>query len=845
MITKTGRRRGGLRAVLARAVATVAALAAVVPMAGPAAAYGERPDCMDSASGTLTVTPPTIESGRPVQVRWTTQPVQYCPALIYKIDVRDLEGGFIEGWTATGSSSRQIAPSGTVQVRLLGTWGPGTGEALVTRTVTVTLPPPVGNRRHVNITADDQQALFLQAIGTPDTTVRLADGVDLDLSYHNEMHIASGVHILGNRSTTNPGARIFTRTWDSAHRFFWIGAYNAANGVRISGLRIDGGNSGIPDEDDPTPIAISVRSSTNVVIENNELYNWPGAAVDVSDSGAFVPDRLNLGNAASVVIRGNYIHHNRHYRKFGYGVLVQDNAYAVIEENVFNENRHAITSDGLGGTGYLALRNLVLEDGGQNWGNVFDTHQFDVHGTEHCGGYTYYCGQAGEYFDVRHNAFYYVEGDVVKVRGEPVIRADVRDNVFAEDKASEAIVQTEGDRLIRARNRFGLNQRAPSVPMLTCDFDGDGAKDRFLATGVTWWFLAKTGQWTYLDASTKLAADVTLADHTGDGRCDVRVRATGQVFPTGRQVAPSANLFWRNQGTGAGRVWRVVDGVLAADRALPAVPAGHQLLGTADVNGDGVPDAVHRDFDGTVRITLLTPSGDREIPAGSRPDQQGTIPAGATLAGTGDFTGDGRADLLWRLANGAMEIWPAGESGSRTGLNYRNNPSDTTGIEWRIAGVADMNGDGRDDIVWRHTNGTTSIWFMDGLVFGSDTITPFDDPTAIWEIQTLGDFDGDGRGDILWRHDDGGVAIWFEGRSDRPGYPTWQNRPGHRTELAWRIIAATDVNADGRADIVWQNPAGLVVSWVMDGARYVTEHTTGTMLAAHHLTGALPQRPLP
>jgi hypothetical protein len=86
----------------------------------------------------------------------------------------------------------------------------------------------------------------------------------------------------------------------------------------------------------------------------------------------------------TVRIHDNYIHHNQHDGGHGYGVNVSYGAYALIEKNVFDFNRHAITSDGSNGSGYLAYRNLVLENGGwQDWG-YFHTHMFDMHGQDDC-----------------------------------------------------------------------------------------------------------------------------------------------------------------------------------------------------------------------------------------------------------------------------------------------------------------------------------------------------------------------------------------------------------------------------------------------------------------------------
>jgi len=38
---------------------------------------------------------------------------------------------------------------------------------------------------------------------------------------------------------------------------------------------------------------------------------------------------------------------------------------------------------------------------------------------------------------------------------------------------------------------------------------------------------------------------------------------------------------------------------------------------------------------------------------------------------------------------------------------------------WTIVRLGDFNGDGRSDIIWRHSDGTTAIWLMDGIGISS------------------------------------------------------------------------------------------------------------------------------
>jgi hypothetical protein len=60
-------------------------------------------------------------------------------------------------------------------------------------------------------------------------------------------------------------------------------------------------------------------------------------------------------------------------------------------------------------------------------------------------------------------------------------------------------------------------------------------------------------------------------------------------------------------------------------------------------------------------------------------------------------------------------------------------------------GTVDFTGEGKADIVWRHTGGALFIWAMDGTsVAGASYLDPI---SLDWQIQGTGDFNGDGRTD--------------------------------------------------------------------------------------------------
>jgi hypothetical protein len=64
--------------------------------------------------------------------------------------------------------------------------------------------------------------------------------------------------------------------------------------------------------------------------------------------------------------------------------------------------------------------------------------------------------------------------------------------------------------------------------------------------------------------------------------------------------------------------------------------------------------------------------------------------------------------------------------------------------DWKIAGTGDFNGDGRDDIVWRQDSGAMSTWLgqANGGFVSNDANALQSVPTE-WTIQPSGSGNGD------------------------------------------------------------------------------------------------------
>jgi hypothetical protein len=117
-----------------------------------------------------------------------------------------------------------------------------------------------------------------------------------------------------------------------------------------------------------------------------------------------------------------------------------------------------------------------------------------------------------------------------------------------------------------------------------------------------------------------------------------------------------------------------------------------------------------------------------------------------------------KSDILWRnISSGENRVWYM-DGVTIAGVDYIPTVPD---INWSIAGVSDMNGDGKSDILWRHTSGVNYVWYMNGVtIAGGDYIPTV--PDINWSIAGVNDINGDGKPDILWRHIPSGVNyVWY------------------------------------------------------------------------------------
>lgn len=277
----------------------------------------------------------------------------------------------------------------------------------------------------------------------------------------------------------------------------------------------------------------------------------------------------------------------------------------------------------------------------------------------------------------------------------------------------------------------------------------------------------------------------------------------------GPQARAGKPVFWRHSD-GSNAAWTVDGQGVAAGALLPLVPGPDwQVAGDGDLDGDGDADLVWRNAaTGEDAVWLLDHEPVVQVSGAAWAPT--VFDAAWRVALVADLDGDRRDDLLWRReGTGEMAVWLM-HGASVVASGFLPTLADAS---W-VPAAADLDGDGRDEVVWRHAiSGETAAWFLDGVSFVATAPLPSLAPE--WTLAAVGDRDGDGRDDLLWRHGATGQnAVWLmHGTAVASG--------GYLpavSDAGWSIEESRDWNGDGRDEVLWRDAGtGRLAVWSIDG----------------------------
>jgi hypothetical protein len=302
---------------------------------------------------------------------------------------------------------------------------------------------------------------------------------------------------------------------------------------------------------------------------------------------------------------------------------------------------------------------------------------------------------------------------------------------------------------------------------------------------------------------------VTAADVSGDGKPDLVVANYGEA---------SVSVLLNNTAPGASTPSFATQQVFLAG-------GGPASVAVSDVNGDGKPDLVVADFsDGNISVLLNTTAPGAATPtfATRQIFAAGTEPRSIVAA---DVNGDGRPDLI--VANNGDSTISAllnTTTPGATTLSFSAQQTFATGnagsAPFAVV-TADVNGDGKPDVIAaNYASGAVAV-LLNTTASGATTASfatqrAFATGTAP-ESVVAADVDGDGKPDLIAANA-GATTVSVLLNTTPPGAAT----PGFAAQQTYfaggdaPAVVVADVNGDGRPDLITTNDFGQTVSVLLN-----------------------------
>jgi hypothetical protein len=327
------------------------------------------------------------------------------------------------------------------------------------------------------------------------------------------------------------------------------------------------------------------------------------------------------------------------------------------------------------------------------------------------------------------------------------------------------------------------------------------------------------------DSGSPGAASVVVADVNGDGKPDLIVANNWNC--------PEANCA--TNGT-VGILLGNGDGTFRPAVTYSSGGGFAVSVAVADLNGDGKPDLVVANANGT-NVGVLLGNGDGTFQPAVTYGLSGSEGATPETIVIADLNGDGKPDLVVALYGSQVDVLLGYGDGT-----FR--PAVTYGLACCNKGsvaVADVNGDGKPDLllVFAFCNGCQDGSGQVGVMLGNGDGTfqsqVLYDSGGNYPLSiVVADVNGDGKADLVVGNS---CSVESQGYCSGPGSVsvlvgkgdgTFQAAVSYSSPgLSFFSVAVADVNGDGKPDLL----AGSCVSTNGDGPVYCGGSADGSVAA--------------
>jgi len=323
-------------------------------------------------------------------------------------------------------------------------------------------------------------------------------------------------------------------------------------------------------------------------------------------------------------------------------------------------------------------------------------------------------------------------------------------------------------------------------------------------------------------ATGTLPYGVAVGDVNGDGKLDVIVANRG---------SGTLSVFLNTTAMGAGTL------SFAAAQTF-TVGTGPQAVAVADVNGDGKPDLIAvNTVSNSISVLLNTTSPGSATPsfAAQVAFATGSGPTGVAVA---DVNGDGMPDLV--VANGTsgtVSVLFNTAAPGASAPSFAAQQTFTAGAPQSVAAV-DVNGDGRPDLVVASGGSNAVLVLLNTTSSGASTASFTTAQTfAVGtgpRFVAIADVNGDGRPDVITANaNDNTVSVLLNNTAPGSNTPSFFLQQTAAVGSFPVSVATADVNGDGKPDLVVANNNAGTVS-VLLNSQYQVNFTgspaTGTIV---------------